>query len=125
MDGVVARGDANPGHLTTHSARCHRRRRLLALVGHAPALWLCYRQPLPRPLWRPNAIAALATLAAMLAAMVAASWTLLGVAFAVGHMGWGAYLAWRLPNPPRGHARAAHGRLGHLLFGCDHECRAR
>lgn len=92
--------------------RDHWPRRLIAWLGHAPGLWLVYREPLPRPLWRANALAVGATLAAM-----AATWALWSgphpaaavlLVWAVGHVAWGSVLAWRLPprsaparQPPR------------------------
>lgn len=79
-----------------HTTHCDRRRRGLAFVGHAPALWLFYREALPRPMWLPNAVAVLATLVTVAAAWRTSPLAALG-AFVIGHFAWGAFLAWRLP----------------------------
>ena len=79
-------------------------RRLVAALTHAPGLWLLYRQTLPRSLWRPNAIAIGATLAAM---VTAALWwpdraaVAAFAAWAVGHVLWGLALAAWLPGSDR------------------------
>lgn len=79
-------------------------RRGLAFFGHAPALWLFYRETIPPPLRRPNAIAVMLTLAAMAVAYLLAPGGSPGmatfVAWVVGHFAWGAFLAARLPDPP-------------------------
>jgi hypothetical protein len=78
-------------------------RRVIAMVGHAPALWLVYREPLPRAVRRPNLYAVLATLTAMLVAGVRAPpggrLTAVLVTWAIGHGLWGIYLFVRLPPP--------------------------
>ncbi len=77
-------------------------RRIVAFFGHAPALWLLYRETIPTPLRRPNAIAVLLTLSAMAAAYALAPGGSPGmatlVAWIVGHVAWGAFLAIRLPE---------------------------
>lgn len=71
----------------------------MLFIGHAPALWLIYREPLPRPLRWPNLIAAAATLASMglTYALAPPPWDLLGalIAWVAGHSMWGLYLAAR------------------------------
>jgi len=79
----------------------NRARRIVALVGHAPALWLCYSEQLSPPLKRANAIAIGLSLAALAVALSIAppaiSKLVVGViVWAVCYVGWGAYLAWRL-----------------------------
>lgn len=80
----------------------------MAFAGHAPVLWLLYRETLPRALWGPNAIALAATLAAVALAWRASPLAAL-TAFVLGHVAWGAMLAWRLPvsTAPRSVACAA------------------
>lgn len=73
-------------------------RRLVALLGHLPGLWLLYRFRAGPALLRLNAAAVLLTLAAMaLAGWLSADapfepvlWT-----WAAGHLVWGAVLATR------------------------------
>ncbi len=81
-------------------------RRLIAAVGHAPALWLFYREPLPHAVRRPNAIAVGATLMAMAAAGLLAEpanrWSVVFWTWIVGHFAWGAYLLVKLPEPLSG-----------------------
>lgn len=75
-------------------------RRFVAFAGHAPGLWLLYREPIPKPLRVPNAIAAGATLFAMgLGGVLGgeARWTWVGALWLAGHVLWGLYLAIRLP----------------------------
>lgn len=76
-------------------------RRLVAWGGHAPGLWLLYREPIPRPLRRPNLYAAVGTIAAIgiaVAGAPAGQRLIAGLAtWAVGHVAWGTYLAWHLP----------------------------
>jgi hypothetical protein len=75
-------------------------RRLVALVGHAPGLWLAYREPIPPELRRANVVAVMATVVAMAAALVfvdEGGWLRPVVAWLVGHLAWGMFLAWRLP----------------------------
>lgn len=78
-------------------------RRVIAFFGHAPALWLFYREPIPPPLRRPNALAIGLTLAAMAAAYLLATDGGVGravlVTWLVGHFAWGTYLAAKLPEP--------------------------
>lgn len=78
-------------------------RRLLAFFGHAPALWLFYRETIPVPLRRPNAIAVALTLAAMAASYALVPEGSAGVAtlaaWILGHFAWGTFLAARLPPP--------------------------
>lgn len=77
-------------------------RRAVAWLGHAPGLWLCYREPLPRPLRRPNVVAVLGTLAAVTTAVLLAPHDGAALAalltWATGHVAWGSYLAWHLPS---------------------------
>ena len=75
-------------------------RRLVAFVGHAPGLWLAYREPIPRELRRANVVAVAATIVAMVAAVAfvdAGGWLRPLVPWLVGHLAWGTYLALRLP----------------------------
>jgi hypothetical protein len=76
-------------------------RRFVAWAGHAPGLWLFYREPIPRALRRPNVVAATATALAVVVAvgLVAPGWRLwVGLTvWAAGHVAWGTYLAWHLP----------------------------
>lgn len=81
-------------------------RRLVAFGGHAPALWLFYREALPVPLRRPNVIAVAATLVMMAVvpfaaraagAATEAGWLVLGT-WLVGHFAWGTFLAVKLPD---------------------------
>ena len=80
------------------------RRRLVAFAGHAPGLWLFYREPVPRELWALNVIllglTAAATAAAAVATEGAARWPVAIATWAVGHVIWGAILAARLPAEP-------------------------
>lgn len=77
-------------------------RRFVALVGHAPALWLFYGETLPRHLARANVVALGATVAAATAAALArrgkGAARSAGRVWLVGHFAWGAYLASRLPR---------------------------
>ena len=78
-------------------------RRLVALIGHVPGLWLLYRETLPRELRLANLVAVVATLVAVLVVVWRAdvvSGLDVVVPWLVGHFVWGAYLAWRLPAPP-------------------------
>ena len=79
-------------------------RRWVAALGHAPALWLLYREKLPRPLVRQNVIAAIATLVViMLAASLAPPGRRFAAAVAAwlcGHFAWGILLFVRLPDRP-------------------------
>ena len=81
-------------------------RRLVALVGHAPGLWLMYREPLPPPVRRPNAVAVALTLMAMATAGLLAPAGQRGMAvlltWLVGHFAWGIWLAVKLPEPDGG-----------------------
>lgn len=77
-------------------------RRVVAFFGHAPGLWLVYREPLPHIVRRPNAIAVALTLTGMaLAFFTVPSQPGLAVlvAWLVGHFAWGTYLALKLPRP--------------------------
>lgn len=84
-------------------------RRVIAFFGHAPGLWLVYREPLPKIVHKPNAIAVVLTLAAMLTAGLLASSggkaIAVLIAWAIGHVAWGTYLALRLPPPSGAHSR--------------------
>jgi bacteriorhodopsin len=76
-------------------------RRLVALIGHVPGLWLVYREALPPELRRTNLIAVAATLIGVLAVVGLADevgWGDVVFPWLVGHLLWGAYLAWRLPG---------------------------
>jgi hypothetical protein len=90
------------------SSTSERTRRAAAFLGHAPGLWLVCREPLPRALWLPNAVAALGTIAA-----AAAAWGTVRppvrlaaavAAWSAGHVLWGAFLAVRLPRRAAGAA---------------------
>jgi len=78
-------------------------RRVIAAFGHAPALWLVYREALPKVVRRPNAFAAVGTVLAMVVAGVAtpadARWAAVFWTWIVGHFAWGAYLFVKLPDP--------------------------
>jgi hypothetical protein len=85
-------------------------RTLIAFAGHAPALWLFYRETIPRGLWAANGVAVGLTLLAMLAAGLTAdrdgTVAAVGVTWLICHVIWGAFLARRLPPaaaaaPPR------------------------
>jgi hypothetical protein len=84
------------GELTQES----RRRRLVAFFGHAPALWLIYREPLPRRLRLMNVVAAAATSGLVVAAyqIAAPPWRVPGAlaVWLIGHFAWGLYLASRV-----------------------------
>jgi hypothetical protein len=73
------------------------RRGLVVFLGHAPALWLFYREPLPKRLRVPNIIAATLTVGFMVAVYHAAAppWRVRGalVVWLAGHLAWGAYVA--------------------------------
>jgi hypothetical protein len=76
-----------------------RGRRLVALLGHAPALWLIYREPLPKHLRLINVLAAVATVGVMAAVyrVAAPPWKFRGalVSWLAGHLAWGLYLGHR------------------------------
>ena len=71
-------------------------------AGHVPALRLFYGERLPSHLVRPNVAAVAMTLVAIaLAAALAPEGSRLMaglIAWAVGHVAWGTYLAARLPG---------------------------
>jgi hypothetical protein len=92
-----------------HSPSCDRRRRLFALFGHAPGLWLCYREAVPASFRGPNALAFLLVVVAVVFA-ARTSYLAAAVAYVVGHLAWGAYLAWKLP--------AAEARTSRCDAGC-------
>lgn len=75
-------------------------RTVVAVFGHAPGLWLCYGESLPRELKRRNLFAALATVLALaaVAALVRGDDLVpaLLVCWGAAHLLWGTYLAWRL-----------------------------
>lgn len=81
-------------------------RRIVAALGHAPALWLFYREALPQPVRRPNVFAAVSTVLAMGAAGVLAPpelrWIAVFWTWAIGHALWGVYLFVKLPPPLSG-----------------------
>lgn len=99
----------------THSRRCGALRRGAAWLGHAPALWLCYREPLPASLRVPNAIAVTATVIAVALAAITAGAIGVVVAAIAGHVAWGSYLAWSLA--PWSRDAPHRSRLGSLA-GC-------
>jgi hypothetical protein len=75
-------------------------RLLVAWVGHAPALWLFYREILPRYLVVANAVAILLTATAVAGALVS-GWFARPVETALAvwilcHVMWGGYLVWNL-----------------------------
>lgn len=78
-------------------------RRLVAAFGHAPGLWLVYRESLSDEVKRANVVAVALTIVAMVAAAVLSPEGRRGmavvVAWLVGHALWGAYLFVRLPPP--------------------------
>lgn len=102
--------------LWQHSERCVARRRWVAFLGHAPGLYFASGQGLPRALWRPQAIAAGATVAAMLAgALVISPWWLgTGAAWLIGHLSWSTYLSRRVGASAAGPCRGP--------LGCDDDC---
>ena len=77
-----------------------RRRRLVALFGHAPALWLVYREPLPKRLRVMNIIAVTATLGLVIVTyqIAPSPWRVPGAlaTWLIGHVAWGVYLASRV-----------------------------
>ncbi len=77
-------------------------RRCIAALGHAPALWLLYREKLPPPLIRQNVLAVGATLlVVLLAASLAPPGRRVAAAVAAwlcGHLAWGVLLFFRLPT---------------------------
>ena len=83
-------------------------RRFVAFIGHAPALWLFYGESLEERLHRPNLVAIALTLALMAIVPVAAHllwetttvWPYVFVAWVLGHVAWGVFLAVRLGPPP-------------------------
>jgi hypothetical protein len=72
-------------------------RRLVAVLGHAPGLWLIHRQLLPRRLLVANIMAVAITIVAMAAAyrISAPPWRLGSTLATWGalHLIWGLYLA--------------------------------
>jgi drug/metabolite transporter (DMT)-like permease len=80
--------------------RRERARRLVAFLGHAPALWLVYRERLPRRIIIANAVAAAGTLAAVFLATRRSPRPLraAALAWAAGHVAWGTLLAAMLPR---------------------------
>jgi hypothetical protein len=78
---------------------------LLAFVFHGPGVSVLGREPLGPTLLRDNVLALAATLAAVLAAVQLAplpavrAWV--WAVFAVGHFGWGTYLAARVHGRTR------------------------
>ena len=95
-----------------HARLCSAQRRLVAWLGHAPGLWLFYREAVPVGLRRANLVAVLATLIAMTVAALAlrAAWVLF--AWLAGHVVWGTVLAWRLPRQPLAHGRRCRRSCG-------------
>ena len=79
-------------------------RQAVAFAGHAPGLWLLFREPVPRALWALNvALLSLTAAVAVTAAVIIegpARWPSAVGAWAVGHGVWGAILAARLPDVP-------------------------
>ena len=77
-------------------------RRAVVWAGHVPALRLIYGERLPSHLVRPNVAAVAMTLASIgiASALAPNGWRLLAglIAWAVGHVAWGTYLAARLPD---------------------------
>lgn len=68
-------------------------RRLIAFLFHAPGLWLFYREPIPRRLWAANLIAIGLTLAAVIVGGARFGGGPAFLAWACGHVAWGAVLA--------------------------------
>lgn len=81
-----------------------RARQLVAFAGHAPGLWLLFKEPVPRRLWVMNA--ALLLLTAVLTVVVASliegatRWPAAVGTWALGHTVWGLILAAGLPHRP-------------------------
>ena len=75
---------------------------IVAFAFHAPGLWLCFKRPVPVAARKENLAALLVTLISM----AAAGWlgnNLIWVAIVwfVGHVSWGARLAWHLSRDPQ------------------------
>ena len=78
----------------------HRRRRAIAWLAHVPGLWLAYREIPPRRLLLANVIAVVITIILIWTAyVVGGEYRILFAigAWVLGHIGWGTYLAWKLP----------------------------
>jgi len=110
-----------------HSKRCTARRRFVVWLTHAPGLWLLYGEAVPPRLRAANAIAAAATvLAVVVVAFAMPGHRLIAglAAWLVGHAAWGTYFAWRLPahDDQRG-SREPPVRVRALR--CDDACRPR
>jgi hypothetical protein len=91
-----------------HTWRCAALRRAVAWLGHAPGLWLLYREVMPARLRWANVLAVLGTLAAMglATALVEGApwWQAALLAWIAGHVVWGTILAWLLPPRDAGPA---------------------
>lgn len=75
---------------------------IVGFVGHAPGVTLLFRRSLPPAARRENALAIVATLAALIAAAVlGAGWRWLLAIWLVGHFAWGARVAWLLWRDPQ------------------------
>ena len=73
-------------------------RRVIAWGGHAPGLWVFYRERLPPRLWKANLIAVLLALVAMgCVGAITADGVCVVLVWLLGHIAWGTYLACRLP----------------------------
>jgi intracellular septation protein A len=75
-------------------------RLLIAWVGHAPGLWLIYREKLPRSLIAANAVAVFLTAIAIACVLVSGRFVhRIATAIVVWifcHVLWGSYLVWHL-----------------------------
>jgi hypothetical protein len=111
-----------------HSKRCTRHRRFVVWLTHAPGLWLFYGEPVPRRLRRANVIAAVATVVAVVAAVLVAHGMyrlIAGLAvWMVGHVAWGSYFAWRLPNHEHEDRRSREPLVRVRTLQCDGECQS-
>ena len=113
---------------TPHSKRCTARRRFVVWLTHAPGLWLFYGETVPPRLRAANAIAAGATLLAVIVAAVVADAghrLIAGLTvWLVGHAAWGSYFAWRLPerDDQRGEHLAREPPVRVRALRCDGVC---
>jgi hypothetical protein len=115
---------------TAHSKHCTARRRFVVWLTHAPGLWLFYGETVPRRLRPANVVAAGATVLVIVVAVLATHGIyrlIAGLAvWVAGHVAWGTYFAWRLPEHDHDHhgpSREPPVRVRALQ--CDAECRSR
>ena len=73
---------------------------LIALLGHAPALWVFAGRRISGSMMLKNAAALLATFVAMAAGYLWRGGPAVLVAWIVGHLAWGMFLARHIPPDP-------------------------